>query len=94
MTECVNCRAPAGRWVVRKRLDPMNPDEMIVTGCADPGPDWWATVKKWWDVSDQPFPRCWIPPVLIRLDETTAAGPLCQMCAPKETPSLFDEVAE
>ncbi len=91
MTECTNCRAPAGYWIVRKRLDPLNSDQFICLGVVDPGPEWWAYVRKWFDVSDAPIPRYWIPPELTRLDATTAAGPLCRFCAPKETPSLFDE---
>lgn len=96
--ECAKCQAPAGRWVIRKRLDPFNPDEFICVG-NDPGPDWWALVTRFYDVSDAPFQRYWHPPERVELAPPPGkpgAAPLCQFCRPADRaaqPTLFDEEA-
>ncbi|HEY1186937.1 MAG TPA: hypothetical protein VGE74_04735 [Gemmata sp.] len=95
MTEptCSRCRAWAGFWVTRPRLYPLDPGRMICLGTTDPGPDWWALVKRFWDVSDAPNQVSWVPPALIQLRDGQ-----CQYCRGEkkrsETPSLFNEETE
>jgi hypothetical protein len=88
--ECSRCGAPDGYWVTRMRLKPFDHAQMICLGTADPGPDWWADVKRWWDVSDADRESSWVPPVLVKLD-----GGKCQFCRglekPQKTKSLFEE---
>lgn len=87
--ECAKCKAPAGRFITRLRLKPLDHTQMIVLGALDPGPDWWDAVNRFWDVSDAPLLSSWVPPVCVRLEEGE-----CQFCRGEKkravTPSLFD----
>lgn len=79
--------------MVRLRRAPVEVNQMVCLGVNDPGPGWWADVKRFWNVSDAPKPSDWLPPVKVKL----AAG-LCQFCAHERernaTPSLFDTEAD
>lgn len=92
--ECPKCGAFFDQWYVLDRAHPGDVSRGIDLGKRDPGANWWAMVKAWWDVSDRPTPGCWHPPQRAR---PTPGG--CTLCAPApvgrvDQPALFDPEPE
>lgn len=89
---CPKCGAYFGQWYVMDRAAPHDIDRSIDLGKRDPGPGWWETVCKFWNVSDRPTKGCWTEP---KRADATRGG--CTLCAPPTVgkvtgPTLFDDV--